>query len=544
MFYKNFLNKLRIFDHLWISTYPISLLDSPSNIIRYKWIRKKNLLRMSFAFISTFIILFGAELSSPDYSFTTSLYNEILKESELINAVSGGSGPQYFKGSSLKTIIFFLASFLIYLNFLFNDPLSDTELLRKIITPNNSNKNKKLRYIHKWMNEIHFYAKHCPSNLLPNRCAECRTQGCANRLSSSDQRKLSRWNTIFANLPPHIICDLSLISHRCRLIFYIRYSALFSTVLLVFIYCITRIFEYEMNINVNYANISLISYIIIVLVSYFIVGFFHSPNIIGSRGVWGHFKENVEMILEKQTYKEIFDQYVCKHDKKDFFYTENHTLRTIPQGKIYGSEIQALLTSMKFIDEITRIEILRILSDNDYRRNDKDHLRNTITALIEMLITLNQNKYRFRGALLTPNNNEEDYLTPLVTVPFPGQPFLSYRDPEYFYENLSKQSEAIAVQAWQKMYTVSASGEEIPTFHQEQSEYLRSIIAIPLIADQEIQNIFLKKNISLPNVIGVLCIDCDNENIFSKPNKSLNELIIAQFVNRLLYQILFSINPE
>lgn len=62
---------------------------------------------MSFAFISTFIILFGAELSSPDYSFTTSLYNEILKESELINAVSGGSGPQYFKGSSLKTIIFF-----------------------------------------------------------------------------------------------------------------------------------------------------------------------------------------------------------------------------------------------------------------------------------------------------------------------------------------------------------------------------------------------------------------------------------------------------
>lgn len=187
---------------------------------------------------------------------------------------------------------------------------------------------------------------------------------------------------------------------------------------------------------------------------------------------------------------------------------------------------------------------MTIIENNSYLKNDKDHLRNTLTALIEMLITLNQNNHRFRGVLLTKTENSDDYLSPLVTVPFEGQQFLSYRDPEYFRDNLSKHSDAVAVQAWQKLCVVSASDREIPIFHPEQSEYLRSIIALPIIVDEDIQKSFSKRDIMLDSVIGVICIDCDNEEILSKKNQYLNDLIIQPFLNRLLFQMLFALIDE
>lgn len=542
--YKIILNKFRIINNLWLSSYPLSLLNESSDIVRYKWDRQKNKLRMSFAFISTLLIYIGAELSSPHYSFTTHLYEDILSESSII-AYLNTLDIIHIKGSTLKILIFIAISFFVYFNFLFNDPLSDTELLRKIIIPRSTDQ-KKIRFIHRLMsNEIHFYAEYCPSNLLPKRCEECRTHGCANRLSITDKKKSSRWNTIFANLPNKNICDLSIHTHRCRLIFYIQYSTWISIIVLILTYAVVRFFEYKDNLEINYYNSSLLNYISIIILIGICIRFFHSTNVTGSRGVWGHFKENVERIFEEQDFKEAFDQYVCKHNKKEFCYTEQNSPRNpptvFPHEKISGSEIQALLTSIKCLDKGIKLKLLTILEKNSYLKNDKDHLRNTLTALIEMLITLNQSNHRFRGVLLTKTENSDDYLSPLVTVPFEGQPFLSYRDPKYFRDNLSKYSDAVAVQAWQRLCVVSASGREIPIFHPEQSEYLRSIIALPIIVDEDIQKSFSEKGIMLDSVIGVICIDCDNEEILSKKNQCLNDLIIQPFLNKLLFQMLFAL---
>ena len=530
--YKTILNKFRIIHNLWLSSYPLPLLNEPSDIVRYKWNRQKNKLRMSFAFISTFLIYIGAELSSPHYSFTTFLYEDIISKSGIISYFNTFD-IIVIKGSTLKIFIFIAISFFVYFNFLFNDPLSDTELLRKIIIPRSSDQ-KKIRFIHKLMsNEIHFYAEYCPSNLLPKRCEECGTHGCANRLSATDKRKSSRWNTVFANLENKNICDLSIHTHRCRLIFYIQYSAWISIIILVLIYAVVCFFEYKNNLEVNHYNSSLLSYIIIIFLIGIGIRFFNSTNVTGSRGVWGHFRENVERIFEEQNFKEPFDQYVCKYNKEEFCYTEHNNIRNhptvIPHEKISGSEIQALLTSIKCLDKVIKLKLLTILENNSYVKNDKDHLRNTLTALIEMLITLNQNNHRFRGVLLTKAENSDDYLSPLVAVPFEGQPFLSYRNPEYFRDNLSKRSDAIAVQAWQKLCAVSASGREIPIFHTEQSEYLRSIIALPIIVDEDIQKSLSKS---------------DNEEILSKKNQRLNDLIIQPFLNRLLFQMLFALIDE
>lgn len=262
--YKTILNKFKIINNLWLSSYPLSLLDESSDIVRDKWNRQKNKLRMSFAFISTFLIYVGAELSSPYYSFTTHFYEDILSKSDIISYFNT-LGIIVIKGSTLKIFIFIAISFFVYFNFLFNDPLSDTELLRKIIIPKSTDQ-KKIRFIHKLMSEeIHFYAEYCPSNLLPKRCEECRTHGCGNRLSTADKKKSSRWNTIFANLSNKNICDLSIHTHRCRLIFYIQYSTCISIIILMLIYAAVRFFEYKDNLEVNYNNSSLLSYIVIVL---------------------------------------------------------------------------------------------------------------------------------------------------------------------------------------------------------------------------------------------------------------------------------------
>lgn len=553
MSFKEILNsflikKFRIFDHMWIASYPLSLLESPSYIVREKWNRKKNMLRMIFALIATFLIFIGAELSSPNYSFSTHLYEAISSKGSLINELSENQSF-HFKGSTLKLLIFFILSYFIYSIFLFNDPLSNTELLRSITIPGNSaiKGNKKISFIHKLMDEVIFYAKYCPSNLLTNRCAECANNGCANRLIISDHKKTSRWNTIFANLENRTICDLLYHTHRCRLMFYFQYSIWFSVFCLVPIYILVRSFERILGMEVYFNNKELLIYIIVLCFIGLIVRGFNSLNKIGSRGVWGHFKEYVERLLEDQSFKDIFDQYVCKHNKMDFSYEEKFHLRSHSKvsqhEKISGSELQALLTSMKYIDKIIKLKLSKILSDDNYIHNDKDHLRNTISAIIEMLVTLNQSKHRFRGVLLVKDYRER-CLTPLVTVPFPGQPFLSYRDPEYFCEKLSEDSDAIAVQSWQKKSIISASNEEIPLFHDEQNTYLRSIISLPLIVDKDIQDLFLKNGISLEDIIGVVCLDCDDDIVFSKENQYLNDLILTPFINRLLFQMLFAVKQQ
>ncbi|MCA9233100.1 MAG: hypothetical protein KDA57_20810, partial [Planctomycetales bacterium] len=228
-----------------------SLFHNPVNAhklqnaeVRKKWDTKKSICRFTFATTATILILIGLEFASPNYSISTTIVEHAISKSDTLKAIIDNNWLQklfvrgfdqtrsipIYSGSSLKFAGFFLIFFVIAIHFLSNDPLSNSELLKNLAKRSNE---RPPGLMFRWMREIAFYAKHLPSNRLPERCASCRTTGCGNRLGFTEDRKTYHWNSIFAQISPTAANSLLHATHKCRFILFVRYSAFLAAAVLV-----------------------------------------------------------------------------------------------------------------------------------------------------------------------------------------------------------------------------------------------------------------------------------------------------------------------
>ena len=81
---------------------------------------------------------------------------------------------------------------------------------------------------------------------------------------------------------------------------------------------------------------------------------------------------------------------------------------------------------------------------------------------------------------------------------------------------------------------------DIVFFHEAQSENLKSIIAVPIVVEEEFQTQLGKRGLILDSVIGVVCLDSDNEAVLGPGAVALNEVLIKPFSNRLMFEMLFA----
>ncbi|MDD5393750.1 MAG: hypothetical protein PHE17_12090 [Thiothrix sp.] len=498
-------------------------------------------MRFSFAIFTSLLIIIGAELSSPNYSATTLITEKLVENSETLKLViknnwlenifiegfDSNKALPIYSGDPLKLFIFLCLIIFTSLHFLSNDPLSNGELLRNIV---NKEKNCHLPVIYKLMDEVHYYARHLPSNKLPNICEKCITEECGNRLLINDDNKSYRWNSIFAELPASKINDLLWFTYKCRYIFLLRYSVWISATALIPIYMIARLLEWKLNKNVD-TNESLMLYILLLMGTGIIIGLFNSANDENNRGIWGQFSENINNLFESTEFKKVYISNVCKHDEEDNAFTKKNSDIRTP-----SNEIQRLITIMDFLDNIVKQKVKQILTSNKIL-GDRNSLRSILMAMIEMLHVINQEKIRFRCALFV---KRQSHLIPLVDIPFDGQPFLTLKSKEHIEKKLLIDKDSVASRAWKTESIISADKTTINYFHNKQEKYLKSMIAIPLLIDNDIQNSTTTNDRHLDKTIGIITIDCDNDNYFSDKNQSANLIEITPFINRIILEMIYS----
>ncbi len=529
---------------------PVNPTGLESSEIRKKWDNKKSLTRFKFAILAAVLILIGAELSTPNYSMTTLLVEHVVSKSETLRSIiensyleslfikefDAGKQLSIYSGKSVKFAIFFIIFFLVSIHFLSNDPLSNSELLRNLVK-----KSKKHRppHLFRLFPEITYYAKELPSNRVPEICAKCGTEGCPNRVSFGDKSKTYYWNGIFAKLSPSLTNSILYATYKCRSIFFLRYSLWFAAIILIVVYVLARVLEWYLAGDIN-PNFILIVYIIALILIGYIIGIFNSTKNENARGVWGHFSEIVSNLFHSDEFMEAYEQVVCGHNRRYYKFTErNRSRETVTSGQ----EIQRLLTLINYLDGVVLNKILRILkTDNQaHLTNDKSSLRTILVSLMEMLYVLNHNEVDFRCALFVEDNANE-CLTPLVSVPFKGQPFFTLDKKKRLTEKLAIDSDSIASRVWQSRRVISSSSDDISYFHEDQKRYLKSMIAIPLIPKKEVRELFEKKGKIVGEIIGVLTIDCNNDNYFIGEAQERNLIEIMPFVNRIIFEMLYSLS--
>ena len=523
-------------------------LESPQ--IRKKWDNKKSLTRFKYAVFATVLILIGLELSSPSYSMTTSLVEHVASKSETFRAIIENNYFQgifikefdadkqlpIYSGKSVKFTIFFIIFFLVSIHFLSNDPLSNSELLRNLVKKSNKCRSPYLFFL---FPEITYYAKELPSNRVPEICASCGTDGCPNRLSYGDKSKTFFWNGIFAKLSPSLTNSILYTTHKCRNIFFLRYSLWLSAIILIVVYILARAVDWYVTGTVN-PNLILIAYIILLFLFGFVIGAFNSTRNENARGVWGQFSEIVSNLFHSDHFKEIYVRVACGHNRREYEFTDkNHERKSVTSGQ----EIQRLLTLINYLDSVVMKKILRALKNESQIQsiNDKSSLRTILVSLMEMLYVLNQKEIDFRCALFVEDADQK-CLAPLVSVPFKGQQFFTLDKKDQLSEKLAIDSDSIASRVWQSRRTLSASVDNISYFREEQKKYLKSMIAIPLLAEKEARVLLAEKGININEIIGVLTIDCNDENYFTRDTQETNLIEIMPFVNRLLFEMLYSVS--
>jgi len=514
--------------------------------IRKKWDNKKFVLRFSFAVFASVLVVIGLELATPNYSVTNTIVEHVVEKSETLRAfvesewlrdvfvkgVDPDKSLPIYSGSSLKFSVFALVFLLVSLHFLSNDPLSNSEMLRNLVK---KSKPCRLPTLFRWMGEIRYYAKNLPSNRLPERCAGCGTSGCGNRLAHGLDANTYHWNSIFAKLSSLAVNNMLYYTHRCRTIFFLRYSLWLAAVVLLFAYSAARLVELYLGRSVD-SNFELVSYIVVLWVLGFVVGGFNSARYENARGVWGQFSENVGNLFHSQDFKEIFGAVVCQYDQKSNRYSERD--RPVRE-RVSGSEIQRLVTLINYLDDVVKKKAVRALGGNNVV-GDKESLRAIITALVEMLFVINQEEVAFRSALFILSEDQQ-YLAPLVSVPFGGQPFLTLCRHDYMSDKLALDSDSIASRAWQTRRAISARGEDIPYFHEGQARYLRSMMAVPLVIDSEMRNLAAKLGEDVGEIVGVVTIDCDGDSYFSPDSHDSNLISIMPFMNRIVFEMMYSL---
>ena len=530
----------------------ISLFINPVNSdglqnaqVRKKWDIKKYLTRFQFAVFTTSLILIGLALASPSYSISTIIVEHAINQSDDLKAIiehdflktvfidefDKEKGLPIYSGSSLKFAIFFIIFWVVSVHFLSNDPLSNSELLRNLVK---KTKNSPLPFLFRWMSELSYYAKHSPSNRLPEKCNECATFGCGNRLGHGEDRKTFHWNSIFAKLSPVVVNNISYSTFKCRYIFFVRYSAWMAAAALTLAYVLVRLFELTVLGDVN-LNKGLIIYIGLLWFFGFVIGQFNSVGNENARGVWGQFSESINELFHMEEFMAAFVNSVCKYDRKTYEFSKSTSSR---KAITSGCEIQRLITLVSFLDDVVKQKVIRAWGKRQ-AAGDKDSLRAILTALIEMLSVINQKEINFRCALFVVDENQQ-HLIPLVSIPFNNQPFVTFEQKAVLVNKLALDSDCVASLAWQTRQPRSAALEGITYFREEQQNYLRSMIAIPLVIDPDMQKQAANSGVELGVVIGVVTVDCDQGDYFTPESQSRNLIEIYPFVNRAIFEMTYS----
>jgi hypothetical protein len=524
---------------------------------RIFWERKKRRVRVFFAFSIIIFNLFGFELSTPHYSLTTEFANIILNnvnsismfidesidKSTIFKATTNKS-VQSAKGAvnnkeefieSLKKIefgntikIIGYGSFVLIFLFAFinADPFSKVHLLLDIIEEDKYKKSKKLPNV----KDMATYAAMIPSNQLYYRCKECRhLDYCENSLLHNKHKRNVIWAKIFMELDIDFVYENLCLVNQCRKWHFIKYSLLFSSILLVLIYLGVRCSElFLQNLSVTY-NWQLLTLIFLSLLFFIVLNeidpslkqlndhlkiFYNSPQF------QAQFKEKT---CQREEIREIYDPVGSKISEKE------------SAKDIYEREIRKLKMTIDYFTLMNNNRVDKLIANSEYDISRRPVIENILSYVVHMFHEIYKEGGRFSASLLLP---EDEKLETWITESSNGDmntedaPILNSVDRDAIF---SLTGSSIASKSWRNNRALS-SNTNIIYLYKGQKEFLKSLISVPIECSNQLHLYVNQNDYQVDKIIGILCITSTNGSIFTRKRCEINTTMLKPFVSMIQYQ--------
>ena len=421
-----------------------------------------------------------------------------------------------FIGKSTKFIFLGILSLVIYYFIANKEPFSNYELLRKIGIMDKSS-------VPFYLNEISFYAKYLPSNVIADICnSKCEESDiCPNKLPLEGEKKNRAWCRIFGVLDPKDVEYWHEVTYECRKAYFLKYGFLFSAIFLT-ITSVALFFLHKIIQSIEYDTLLLTGYIILILFAYIFICYTHSLKV-NKGGAWRKFKHKSDHFFDLRRFLNLFKEHQCL---------------SISNLK----EFKAVTYMIKYIDYILGDKLINHISGKKERTQyNKADLRRILQNITSFFDVLNDKKYKFRAALFLLSGDHK-YLYPFILDNSKKTKFHYQIDEteesihEISSDFFSLSSNSVAAKAYNLGLPISENFKII-NMDNEKPSHINSIFCYPLKFSSDVY-IYLQKEEKnvFPEKYGVLCIDCDNEDIFSQKNHRLNELLITPFSQRIMFE--------
>ena len=517
-----------------------------SDVRRY-WVIRKYKLRIYAGLYVVCLLAVGGELSTPNFSFSTSLVKEVAPHSPTLQLIlledsrfyknytnrlsASKNGEEKARLHAVKEtlegragervkICFIILVYLIFVLHLFSDaPLSDRQLLR-LLAVSRSGKT----FYHKLLNELEYYAKSVPTQKLPLRCSSCQNRQCSNRMKEGDTKAIMFWNKIFAELPSSEVDRNLTLLYQCRIVFYLRYGLLVTILALIPIFFIaqTGIWYFQIATDVNFR---LLLFLIILSIIFVIFGYIFGAYGKRPGGFWAKYSESVDHLLNSPRFLKLFDEKICN----PFSYSEDSS--TVYSRTLLGQEARALKTLLDYLDRILIQKVhTKILSGKLESSGD---VVISICMLLEHIrkffISIYGGKNEeFLVLFLEPAN---EFLKPLV-VSVNDHLSVEESNEELFFAHFAMENQNPSCKAWKNLH-VEFSNESIDSYISAKGLDFSSQMAYPITIEEKTRDLLSTRGVLCPKGLGVISVFSKYTDTFKMENMHINQSIVAPFSYRI-----------
>ena len=202
-------------------------------------------------------------------------------------------------------------------------------------------------------------------------------------------------------------------------------------------------------------------------------------------------------------------------------------------------EVNFIKTQTECLSDLVESKLLMHFYNRNFRTpNNKANIRRVLQYNTALLYSLFEGKVNFRTALFLLSD-DQTYLMPFIldNTNKTKWNFLNNNNinKELCASFFSIDGDSVAARSWIKNCVI-IKNESINTVKPIDSSHLQSILCYPLELIDEVYDILKEHNPYLNEVIGVLCVDCDDKNVFSVESHRLMEQMVKPFADRILYE--------
>ena len=521
--------------------------------------------KAALAIFVTAMLLFVGELCTPSYSMSKSLANVLVNKSEFFDKIMPGSSQMPSDEAesadetmstnaigvvsaatnsvleparyAIKVGFFVCGLILILMHFSLNDPFEQKEHLYSLAM---TNANGKLPwYMKLYRNELTFYSKNLLQHRVRGLCAICTTVDCSNRLNRADgltkpgHRILhSRAEKIVSESSDRKLAEVIVADYHCRMLIFAMHALLIIVSFGLSWYLFARLVEliHFGSSTAPLGALVTISFCLVIFAALYAISNARPKSV---SGVWSSFRIRLREFLWTDEFESLFKKHICQYGGENYCFSS----KSRPQDDIVVDRSLARAYRI-FPEHIAAINSLKIDAiDKPSEVTELTGIATVLTVISQFFRACHTESCIVRSTLFFESENGS-FLSPVLRC------FSAPIDPAYADTLSSEQDRtnlsldnalSLAAESWINCALLIKNRPNIRPFDQESTMLIGSILCFPIeIKISHRKKLSMYSN-SVEKNFAMLCIDSEEELLFSEDKKDMYEVFMTAFSQEILY---------